>query len=362
MPKPPADWDDTPCADERPQGARREGRSADRHAGQPALSSTRAPSGCEAPASHGRSPMRLHCGRTCSTSTRPSSWACSMSRRFLFRRRPLREQRRGRRACAAHGRGGRRRSSTSAASRRGRARRPSTPTKRLRRVVPVIEALAARADVPISIDTSKPEVMRAASRAGARMINDVRALREPGALEAAADTRRRGLPDAHAGRAADHAGRARTTTTSSRKCASSCASARSAAWRAGIARDRLVDRSRVSASARRLSTISRCSRGLPALAALGWPVLVGLSRKSMLGALLGRAVDERLAGSVALATAAVLNGARIVRAHDVARDRRCGEGCGRAARSGLSQGRMIGREHGNISAPTACAAASASIR
>ena len=58
--------------------------------------------------------------------------------------------------------------------------------------------------------------------------------------------------------------------------------------------------------------------GLPALVALGWPVLVGVSRKSMLGALLGRAVDERVAGGVAMATAAVLSGASIVRTHDVA--------------------------------------------
>jgi len=59
-------------------------------------------------------------------------------------------------------------------------------------------------------------------------------------------------------------------------------------------------------------------RDLPQIVALGFPVLVGLSRKSMLGQLTGRAVDERLAGSVALATVSVLRGARIVRAHDVA--------------------------------------------
>jgi len=62
----------------------------------------------------------------------------------------------------------------------------------------------------------------------------------------------------------------------------------------------------------------KASPGLPAVTALGWPVLIGVSRKSMLGTLLGRAVDERVAGGVAMATAAVLAGASIVRTHDVA--------------------------------------------
>ena len=75
--------------------------------------------------------------------------------------------------------------------------------------MPVIERLAGRTDAVISVDTSKPEVMRAAAAAGAGLINDVRALREPGALEAAAATRLRRVPDAHAGRAAHHAGRTR---------------------------------------------------------------------------------------------------------------------------------------------------------
>jgi dihydropteroate synthase len=80
----------------------------------------------------------------------------------------------------------------------------------LDRVLPVIEAVVDAVDVPVSIDTSKPAVMRAAVGAGAAMINDIRALREDGALEAAVELQRpvclaSGLPDAYAGSAADHA-------------------------------------------------------------------------------------------------------------------------------------------------------------
>ena len=79
-----------------------------------------------------------------------------------------------------------RRSSTSGANPRGRGRQTVDTAEELARVIPVIEALARAVTIPISVDTSKPEVMRAAVAAGARMINDVRALRAPGALEAAA--------------------------------------------------------------------------------------------------------------------------------------------------------------------------------
>lgn len=186
----------------------------------------------------------------------------------------------------------------------------------IRRVVPVIEALAARAGVPISIDTSKAAVMTAAVRAGATLINDVRALREPGALAAAAESgaaiclmHMQGEPrtmqvDPQYGEVVAEVrdflgGRVAACLTS------------------GIQRDRLAIDPGIGFG-KRLEHNLALLAGLPALVGLGWPVMVGVSRKSMFGALLGRAVDERVAGGVAMATAAVLNGASIVRTHDVA--------------------------------------------
>jgi dihydropteroate synthase len=186
----------------------------------------------------------------------------------------------------------------------------------VRRVVPVIEALAARTHVPISIDTSKPAVMTAAVRAGATMINDVRALREPGALEAAAASgaavclmHMQGEPRTMQAdpRYDDVVAEVREFL---RERAERCMGA-------GIARDRLVIDPGIGFG-KRLEHNLALLAALPALVALGWPVLVGVSRKSMFSALLGRAVDERVAGGVAMATAAILSGASIVRTHDVA--------------------------------------------
>jgi dihydropteroate synthase len=186
----------------------------------------------------------------------------------------------------------------------------------IRRVVPVIEALAARTQVPISIDTSKPAVMTAAVRAGAGLINDVRALREPGAMKAAAESgaaiclmHMQGEPRTMQvdPRYGDVVAEVRDFL---RERAEAC-------WAAGIAQDRLMIDPGIGFG-KRLEHNLALLAGLPALVALGWPVLVGVSRKSMFGALLGRAVDERVAGGVAIATAAVLSGASIVRTHDVA--------------------------------------------
>jgi dihydropteroate synthase len=186
----------------------------------------------------------------------------------------------------------------------------------IRRVVPVIEALAARTRIPISIDTSKPAVMTAAVRAGATLINDVRALRQAGALEAAADSgaaiclmHMQGEPRTMQAdpRYGDLVAEVRDFL---RERAEACRAA-------GVAKDRLVIDPGIGFGKRLEHNLALLAR-LPALVALGWPVLVGVSRKSMLGALLGRAVDERVAGGVAMATAAVLSGASIVRTHDVA--------------------------------------------
>jgi dihydropteroate synthase len=186
----------------------------------------------------------------------------------------------------------------------------------IRRVVPVIEALAARTKVPISIDTSKPPVMTAAIRAGATMVNDVRALREPGAIEAAAQTEAaiclmhmQGEPRTMQAdpRYGDVVAEVRDFL---RERAEACVAG-------GIAKNRLVIDPGIGFG-KRLEHNLALLAGLPALTSLGWPVLVGVSRKSMFGTLLGRGVEERVAGGVAMATAAVLSGASIVRTHDVA--------------------------------------------
>jgi dihydropteroate synthase len=186
----------------------------------------------------------------------------------------------------------------------------------IRRVVPVIEAFVTRTKLPISVDTSKPEVIVAAIRAGASMVNDVRALREPGALAAVADSsvavclmHMQGEPrtmqqDPH-------------YTDVVAEVRESLSERVRACEEAGIARDRLVLDPGIGFG-KRLEHNLALLAALPSLGALGLPLLVGASRKSMFAALLGRQVNERLAGSVAVAAAAALAGASILRAHDVA--------------------------------------------
>lgn len=184
------------------------------------------------------------------------------------------------------------------------------------RVVPVIEALRTRVPLPISVDTSKSEVMRAAVGAGAGMINDVRALREPGAMQVAVEAgvpvclmHMRGEPRAMqvAPAYGDVVGdvceflRGRIDA-----CAAAGMDPRLLLVDPGIGFGKTL--------AHNLALLA----GLHELCSLGPPVLVGLSRKSMIGALTGRPVKERLAGSLAAAVLAVERGARLVRVHDVA--------------------------------------------
>ena len=193
---------------------------------------------------------------------------------------------------------------------------PASVEEELARVVPVIEALRRESAVFISVDTSKPEVMRAACAAGADIINDVRALTEPEALAAAASTR--------AGVCLMHMkGEPRTMQAAPSyvdvvREVSAFLVARLAACRAAG-----IDNSRLTADpgfgfGKRIVDNLVLLKHLSRLRELGVPLAVGLSRKSMLARLTGRGVDDRTAGSVALAAIAVLNGARIVRAHDVA--------------------------------------------
>ncbi len=186
----------------------------------------------------------------------------------------------------------------------------------LDRVIPVIEVLYAELPVVISVDTSKPVVMRAAVAAGAGLINDVRALREEGALAAAAELavpvclmhmqgEPRTMQDApHYEDVVAEVGvflRERM-----RVCE-----------QAGINRERLLLDPGFGFGKRLADNLSLLKR-LGDLAALGAPLVVGVSRKAMIGAVLEVPVEQRLYGSIALAALAVRQGAAVIRAHDVA--------------------------------------------
>ena len=186
----------------------------------------------------------------------------------------------------------------------------------LDRVLPVIERLQGECDAVLSIDTLKPAVKRAAVAAGAGLINDVNALRAEGALEAAASV--------DAALCLMHMqGEPRTMQQSPHyqnvviEVGDFLMQRAQACLQAGISAQRLVLDPGFGfgkTTAHNLALLA----ALPRLTGGPYPVLAGLSRKSMLQSLTGRAVAERLAGSLALATAAVLGGARIIRAHDVA--------------------------------------------
>jgi dihydropteroate synthase len=186
------------------------------------------------------------------------------------------------------------------------------------RVLPVLEGLD-RCPVPVSVDTSKPEVMRAALARGAAMINDVYAFRAPGALEVMTGT--------DAAMCIMHMqGEPRTMQVAPHyddvvaEVGAFLASRAQAAERAGIARGRIVVDPGFGFGKTMQHNLELLRR-LAEIERLGWPVLAGLSRKSMLGAITGRPVDGRVHASVAAALLAVLNGARIVRVHDVAATR-----------------------------------------
>jgi dihydropteroate synthase len=202
----------------------------------------------------------------------------------------------------------------------GESTRPGAPpvsvAEELDRVIPVIEALAGELAVPVSVDTSKPEVMRAAVAAGAGLINDVAALRRPGALAVAAALR---VPVCLMHMQGEPGTMQQDPTYGDvvAEVTAFLAGRLAACEAAGIPRERLlVDPG--FGFGKTLAHNLALLRGLPRLASLGVPVLAGLSRKSMIGALLGGVpVGERLHGSVAAAVLAVERGAAIVRVHDV---------------------------------------------
>ncbi|ODB94361.1 dihydropteroate synthase [Candidatus Thiodiazotropha endoloripes] len=193
---------------------------------------------------------------------------------------------------------------------------PVTAQQEMDRVIPLIETLAGEIPLPISVDTSKAEVMREAVSAGAGMINDVMALRDSGALEAAAEAavpvclmHMQGEPrtmqcNPHYDDVVDD------VKTFLQQRLDACVAS-------GIPQDRLIVDPGFGFGKTLPHNLALLD-GLQNLDQLGVPLLVGISRKSMIGALLGeRAVEERLYGSLAAAVMAAMKGSAILRVHDV---------------------------------------------
>jgi dihydropteroate synthase len=188
------------------------------------------------------------------------------------------------------------------------------------RVLPAIEGLAKRTDTPLSIDTRRAEVAAAALAAGARIVNAVAGLRDP---ELAAVAARHG-----ATLVLNHM-RGESATMQHdpvygdvvREVRDELLSQARSAEAAGVAREKIwLDPGLGFGKHPRRHNLPLLAR-LSELVATGYPVLIGASRKSFVGALTGAPVEDRLPGSLAAATAAVLAGARAVRAHDVAATR-----------------------------------------
>ncbi|MEJ2481310.1 MAG: dihydropteroate synthase [Acidihalobacter sp.] len=186
----------------------------------------------------------------------------------------------------------------------------------LRRVLPVLRRLVGELPVPVSVDTRRAEVMRQCLAEGAGMINDINALREPGALEAVAGTgaavclmHMRGQPRTMQ-QAPQYADVVAEVEAFLRQQAQRCEEAGIGAERAvldpGIGFGKSVEHN--------VALLKATQR----LSALGYPLLIGVSRKSLIGALLDdAALEDRLFGSVGAAVAAGLAGARLLRVHDV---------------------------------------------
>jgi dihydropteroate synthase len=204
----------------------------------------------------------------------------------------------------------------------GESTRPGATTTpeadELARVIPLLEKIRLSCDargVPISVDTRKPAVMRAAIAAGASMINDINALRAPGAMDALSEgsaavclMHMQGEP-ATMQQGASYDDIVADVAAFLAERAAACAAA-------GIDRHRIVLDPGFGFGKTVEHNLTLLRR-LAEIAALGYPLLAGLSRKATIGVLTGRDVDDRMAGSVAAALAAVARGAAIVRVHDV---------------------------------------------
>lgn len=193
---------------------------------------------------------------------------------------------------------------------------PVTPQQELDRVAPVVEALVRELDALVSVDTSSPEVMRESAALGAGMLNDVRALRREGALQAAAHS---GLPVClmhMLGEPGDMQLAPHYEVPVEEAVADFLEARVAACLAAGLRPERLLLDPGFG-FAKTVEHNLRLLHRMERLQALKLPLLVGMSRKSMIGKVLERPVEERLPGGLALAALAVERGARILRVHDV---------------------------------------------
>lgn len=201
----------------------------------------------------------------------------------------------------------------------GESTRPgSSPVEvdeEIRRVLPAIQAISSELDVVVSIDTMKADVMRAAVDAGAGLINDVNALRSNGALQAAAELNvpvclmhMQGSPQTMQ-QSPHYDDVLAEVMTFLKQRVTACENA-------GIARDKLLLDPGFGFGKRAKHNL-RLMKHLQTFMTLNLPLLVGVSRKSIVGEMLNVSVDERLSGSLALASIAVWQGAKIIRSHDV---------------------------------------------
>ncbi|HEC12833.1 MAG TPA: dihydropteroate synthase [Acidiferrobacteraceae bacterium] len=201
----------------------------------------------------------------------------------------------------------------------GESTRPGATTvsvqEELDRVIPVIEALADAFNVPISIDTSKPEVMRTAVNAGAGFINDINSLRADQALKTVAQL---GVPVClmHMQGQPRSMQQAPHYDDVVEEVCVFLGKRRDAAVAAGINPGHIIFDPGFGFG-KSLDHNRQLLRGLSRFTALGPPLMVGLSRKSMIGKVLDAKVDQRLYGSLALMMVAIQNGASLVRVHDV---------------------------------------------
>ncbi|MCU1762384.1 dihydropteroate synthase [Pseudomonas sp. 14P_8.1_Bac3] len=194
--------------------------------------------------------------------------------------------------------------------------RAVSPLEELERVAPIVERINRELDVIISVDTSTPAVMRETARLGAGLINDVRALRREGALDAAADT---GLPVClmhMLGEPGDMQDNPHYQDVT-QEVADFLAERIAQCAAAGIPAERIILDPGFG-FAKNLQHNLSLFKHMEALHVFGRPLLVGVSRKSMIGQALNRPVGERLFGGLALAALASSKGARILRVHDVA--------------------------------------------
>ncbi len=203
----------------------------------------------------------------------------------------------------------------------GESTRPGSPSvpveEELRRVMPAVYALQGLGKA-LSVDTCKPQVMREAIIAGADMINDINGFRAPGAIEAVKDSDC-GLCIMHMQGTPQDMQAQPVYQDVVREVIDFLRERVDALLAAGIERERHLRRPGPWLRQDRSSTTTPCCAATARIEQeLGLPVLIGLSRKSMIGAVTGRPVEERLSGSIAGALAAVAHGAKIVRVHDVA--------------------------------------------